>query len=139
MLLRTRAAHSLNAANTGRQEPPFLRPLVPEAPSGAPGTPHPALCVPKPLRVLPTSRATCWVTSSTTCQLTNPLQPLTHSFGWASALLFNPKTAFSHSGSFLWLWFKEAQGSSLVVYWLSLCVSTAAGKGSIPGWGTRIT
>ena len=29
-------------------------------------------------------------------------------------------------------------GNSLVVQWLGLCVSTAGGTGSIPGWGTQI-
>ena len=43
-------------------------------------------------------------------------------------MLFNPKTAFSHSGSFLWLRFKEAQGSSLVIYWLRLFASAAGAK-----------
>ena len=100
--------------------------------------PPPARCVPKPLRVLPTSRATRWVTSATTCQVTNPFRLLTHSLGWASALLLNPKTAFSHSRSFPWLWFKETQGSSLMLHWLRLSASTAGGNGSIPGWGTKI-
>lgn len=97
MLLRTRAAHSLNAANTGRQSLPFSR-LSSRKPHQVHLEP---LTLPSTSPSLsgccPASRATCWVTSSATCQLTNPLQPLTHSFGWASALLFNPKTAFSHS------------------------------------------
>ena len=29
-------------------------------------------------------------------------------------------------------------GSSLAVQWLGLSASTAAGTGSIPGWGTKI-
>ena len=29
-------------------------------------------------------------------------------------------------------------GNSLVVQWLGLCVFTAEGTGSIPGWGTKI-
>lgn len=117
------------------------------SPASCPGSPrrctwNPLLlpsAVPKPLRVLPTSQASRWVTSANTCQVNNPLRPLTHSLGWASALLLNPKTAFSHSRSFPWLWFKETQGSSLVLHWLRLGASAAGGNGSIPGWGTKIT
>ena len=29
-------------------------------------------------------------------------------------------------------------GTSLAVQWLRLCTSSAAGAGSIPGWGTKI-
>ena len=29
-------------------------------------------------------------------------------------------------------------GTSLAVQWLGLCAFTAEGKGSIPGWGTKI-
>ena len=29
-------------------------------------------------------------------------------------------------------------GTSLAVQWLRLCVSTAGGMGSIPGWGPKI-
>ena len=33
---------------------------------------------------------------------------------------------------------KGGPGTSLVVQWLGLRVSTAGGLGSIPGWGTKI-
>ena len=29
-------------------------------------------------------------------------------------------------------------GTPLVVQWLGLCASNAAGMGSIPGWGTKV-
>ena len=29
-------------------------------------------------------------------------------------------------------------GTSLAIQWLRLCVSTAGGMGSVPGWGARI-
>ena len=32
----------------------------------------------------------------------------------------------------------DSPGTSLSVQWLSLRVSTAGGRGSIPGWGTKI-
>ena len=32
----------------------------------------------------------------------------------------------------------QSTGISLVVQWLRLRASTAGGKGSIPGWGTKI-
>ena len=34
---------------------------------------------------------------------------------------------------------KVVRGTSLPVQWLRLCTSTAVGKGSIPGLGTKIT
>ena len=33
----------------------------------------------------------------------------------------------------------KKMGTSLAVQWLGLCASTAGGRGSIPGWGTRIS
>ena len=33
---------------------------------------------------------------------------------------------------------KKTLGTSLAVQWLRLCVCTAGGAGSIPGWGTKI-
>ena len=33
---------------------------------------------------------------------------------------------------------KIEQGSSLVVQWLRLCVSTAESEGSIPGWAIKV-
>ena len=33
---------------------------------------------------------------------------------------------------------KKSAGDILVVQWLELCIFTAKGPGSIPGWGTKI-
>ena len=43
-----------------------------------------------------------------------------------------------HQGSPRLHFLKKTLGTSLAVQWLRLCVCTAGGAGSIPGWGTKI-